>query len=152
MILNILKRAWTIIVIDNLSSGHIENLPQNSPDVIFIKGDITNPKDLDKVFQYPIEIVFHLAARFANQNSVENPIEDLDTNAKGTLYLLDYSKKNHIKRFIYTSSSCVYGSKDGELNESDINYQLETPYAISKLVGEYYVKFFQKDWNLNWEI
>src|SRR3989338_9419916 len=103
-----------IIVIDNLSSGHIENLPQNSPDVIFIKGDITNPKDLDKVFQYPIEIVFHLAARFANQNSVENPIEDLDTNAKGTLYLLDYSKKNHIKRFIYTSSSCVYGSKDGE--------------------------------------
>src|SRR3989338_7995210 len=102
-----------IIVIDNLSSGHIENLPVSS-DVLFINGDITNTKDLDRVFQHPVEVVFHLAARFANQNSVENPVEDLDTNAKGTLYLLDYCKRNHIKRFIYTSSSCVYGSKDGE--------------------------------------
>src|SRR3989344_6883062 len=73
----------SVTVIDNLTSGLVENLPTSS-NLTFIEGDITLPKDLDRAFQKDIDVVFHLAARFANQNSVENPIEDLNTNIKGT--------------------------------------------------------------------
>jgi len=137
----------SVTVIDNLTSGLVENLPTSS-NLTFIEGDITLPKDLDRAFQKDIDVVFHLAARFANQNSVENPIEDLNTNIKGTLLLLEYSRRKYVK-FIYTSSSCVYGNKKGELNESDIHYLLDTPYAISKLTGEYYTKFYQDFYGLN---
>lgn len=138
-----------IIVLDNLSSGHQENLP-NSNTVRFIKGSITDDKILDEVFKSKPEVVFHLAARFANQNSVEHPVEDLETNSIGTLKLLMRSKEiGTVKKFVYSSSSCVYGNKEGELTESDVYFKLDTPYAISKLTGEYYVKFFQGMYGLN---
>ena len=137
-----------IFVIDNLSSGHIENLP-DSKEVHFIEGSVTDDTILNDVFKEKPEVIFHLAARFANQNSVENPIEDLTTNSLGTLKLLKLSLELGVKKFIYASSSCVYGNKEGDLSETDVYFQLDTPYAISKLTGEYYVRFFQSFHGLN---
>lgn len=132
-----------IIVIDDLSSGSAENLPDKN-NVEFLKGSIVDDRLLEKIFlrgRRKIDTVFHLAAHFANQNSVEHPQEDLATNALGTLKLLEFSRKGGVGKFVYASSSCVYGSKSGDLQEGLVS-QLETPYAISKLCGEEYAHFY----------
>lgn len=99
-----------IIIIDDLSSGYISNIPRNEK-IIFIRGDIVQDAILKKAFKYKIDCVFHLAAHFANQNSIEHPVKDLLTNGVGTLKLLDYAQKNLAKKFIYLSTSCLYKSK-----------------------------------------
>lgn len=137
----LVKRGCNVIIIDNLSSGFKSNIPKKCR---FIYGDICDEKTLKKAFDYAPDIVFHLAANFANQNSVEHPESDLKTNGLGTLRLLKYSKKNKIGKFIYASSSCVYGSKAGPLKEKDASTELDTPYAFSKFLGEQYVNFFNR--------
>ncbi len=133
----------SIIVIDDLRSGKIDNLKKQE-NIIFIKGSSLNDKILDEAFSYKIDTVFHLAAFFANQNSVEHPEEDLEVNGKGTLKILDFSVKNKIKKFVYASSSCVYGNKKEKMREEDTEFELETPYAITKLLGEYYSLYFYR--------
>jgi len=130
-----------VVVVDNLSSGFRKNLPKNSR-LIFIKGDIVNDKDLTKCFKQGPEAVFHLAASFANERSVKDPVHDLMTNIAGTVKLLNGSVRHKVKKFIYFSSSCVYGDKNKPLKEKDLDLCPHTPYAISKLAGEYYVKFY----------
>ena len=66
------NRANEVTVLDNLSSGHVENIVTR-PNVHFIQGNVESDEDLDRVFLQPLEKVFHLAANFANQNSVDFP-------------------------------------------------------------------------------
>jgi len=137
-----------ILVIDNYSSGHPSNL-EGIPHAQIIDGDIRDESLLSNIFaKHRPEVVFHFAALFANQNSVDHPLEDLDVNAKGTLLLLEQARKNKVNRFIYVSSSCVYGAKNEPLKESDVSDQLDTPYAITKLAGEYYCHYFQRSFGL----
>lgn len=134
-------RKNRVIVIDDLSSGYLENLPQ-SPNLEFINASILDVNALNEVFRNKISQVFHLAANFANQNSVDFPEKDLQTNGLGTLRLLEYCHAHKIKRFVYSSSSCVYGNRNERLSESCKEYSLDTPYAITKLLGERYVNYF----------
>ena len=136
-----------IIVLDNLSSGFIENVPKFD-NVQFVQGDIESEDVLKTVFSNKIDTVFHLAANFANQNSVDFPEKDLLVNGLGTLKLLEYSVENKISKFIYSSSSCVYGQKDEPLSEEMTDYNLDTPYAITKLLGERYVTYFNEHYRL----
>jgi len=150
---NLVKKLLTtevekLIVIDDLSSGFKENLPQD-PRLIFIEGDITKNNDLDECFKWEPEVVFHLAASFANQLSVEDPSHDLMINTGGTVKLLEKSVEKKIKRFIYFSSSCVYGDNKDFLKEEDLDLHPSTPYAISKLSGEYYLNFFRQFYGLS---
>jgi len=142
-----LEKANKIIIIDDLSSGRKENIP-DSDKVIFIEDSITNDEALEKAFSHNPEIVFHLAANFANQNSVDHPRKDLEVNGMGTLKLLQLCVKNNVKRFIYISSSCVYGNRPGSLSEKIKDFRLDTPYAITKLLGERYTSFFQEYYKL----
>ncbi|MBN1689183.1 MAG: NAD-dependent epimerase/dehydratase family protein [Candidatus Omnitrophica bacterium] len=130
-----------IVVLDNLSSGHVENLKMRK-NVRFIQGSVESDEDLNLVWKDKIHAVFHLAANFANQNSVDFPQRDLQINGLGTLKLLLKAVENHVERFIYTSSSCVYGNRREPLAESCREFSLDTPYAITKLLGEQYVHFF----------
>ncbi|MDD4899318.1 MAG: NAD-dependent epimerase/dehydratase family protein [Candidatus Omnitrophica bacterium] len=143
-LVNILSASnKNIIVIDDLSSGTPENILKNK-NVVLYKDSILNDLLLKRIFlksRNKIDIVFHLAALFANQNSVEHPEKDLLTNALGTLKLLDLSTKSRVERFVYISSSCVYGSAGVDLKE-DLSFSLETPYAISKFCGEQYAHFY----------
>ena len=135
------SRKSKIVVIDDLSSGYLENLPQ-SPNLDFINASILDVNALNEVFRHKISTVFHLAANFANQNSVDFPEKDLQTNGLGTLRLMEYSHAHKVKKFIYSSSSCVYGNRNEMLSESCREYSLDTPYAITKLLGERYVNYF----------
>jgi UDP-glucose 4-epimerase len=133
-----------IMVLDDLSSGFIENL-RDLP-IRFWRGSVVDDEILREVFAAKPTVVFHLAANFANQNSVDYPQKDLLVNGMGTLKVLQHSTDVGVKRFIYSSSSCVYGEGMGmvPLSESIREFSLDTPYAVTKLLGEQYVRFFHE--------
>lgn len=133
-----------IIVLDDLSSSFEWNMPSH-PNVLFVKGSITDDVALKRVFTEKPDYVFHLAAFFANQNSVDYPEKDIKTNGLGTLKLLEYSNFCKVKKFIYASSGCsIYGSQAPlPLKEEFMSLDLSTPYQITKMLGELYCNFFR---------
>jgi UDP-glucose 4-epimerase len=146
-LVNKLSIDQNVIVIDNLTSGNIENINLNDNILIF-RNDIRDYEIVENIFStYTIIKVFHLAANFANQNSVDNPVLDLEVNGIGTLNLLKISNKYGVERFVYTSSSCVYGPNEAEMVENKIG-NFDTPYAISKYIGECYCNFFHVNYGL----
>jgi UDP-glucose 4-epimerase len=132
-----------VIVLDDLSSAERWNVP-SLPDILFVEGDILDEVKLKRVFFERPRIVYHLAAFFANQNSVDHPERDLMVNGMGTLRLLEYSVLTGIERFIYASSGCsIYGSTAPlPLKEEFMSLHLSTPYQITKMLGELYCNFF----------
>ncbi len=138
-----------IIILDDLSASQEWNIPNDSR-VEFIKGDVASHRCLESAFHDKPEIVFHLAAHFANQNSVDYPIDDLMTNGLGTLMVLEHSRLNDVKRVVYASSGCsVYGSQAPlPLKEDYVSLHLDTPYQIHKLLGELYCNFFHNYYKL----
>lgn len=135
-----------VIVLDDLSSGYIWNLPQNN-NMLFVKGDVTNDIDLKRVFSENPEIIFHLAAFFANQNSVDYPEKDLRTNGLGTLKLMEYATiYNKIERFVYASSGCsIYPSNAPMPYKEELTTMyLSSPYQVTKMLGELYGNYFYK--------
>ena len=138
-----------IIVIDDLSSGHLWNLPKD-PKVYFIHGSVLDDEKMKRVFSFKPHYVFHLAAHFANQNSVDHPETDLLVNGLGTLKALEYAHLVGVERFVYASSGCsVYGSSAPlPLREDYVSLHLDTPYQINKLVGELYCNYFHDYYGL----
>ncbi len=141
--------AAKIIVLDDLSAAEKWNVP-NAPNVVFIEGDILDEEVLKRVFSQRLDFVFHLAAHFANQNSVDNPETDLLVNGLGTLRILQYSHLAKVKKFVFASSGCsVYGSQAPlPLKEDFVSLHLDTPYQITKLLGELYCNFFYNYYGL----
>lgn len=131
-----------LFVLDNNSSGHKDNLSAHK-NVFYIYADICDDAVLDELFQDGITHVYHLAANFANQSSVDNPVKDLTTNGLGIVKLLERSSRHGVKKLLYTSSSCVY-KPTGEPFTETSPLLLSTPYAITKLLSEEYVTFFNK--------
>ena len=136
-----------IIIIDNLSSGSLNYLPKDNR-IQFYHIDISNKEKLQTVITPDIDYIFHLAAHFANQNSVEFPISDVQTNIIGTINLLELCKNINIKKFINCSSSCVYSNTQSHMRITDNLYPYETPYAINKLSTELYTKFYSEQFNV----
>lgn len=126
-----------VTVLDDFSQSKRGNLSSNK-NLQVIKGDITNSKVLKKTFSHNYQFVFHLAARFANEMSVKDPYEDLRVNIEGTLKLLMESTKHNVNRFIYASSSSLYGQSNFVTKKENSMPKPSTPYAASKLSGEFY--------------
>ena len=141
--------AKKVIVLDNLSSAHIWNVP-SLPNVLFVKGSILDEVELKRVFFEEPQVVFHLAALFANQNSIDHPESDLLVNGLGTLKLLQYAQMTRVQRFVYASSGCsIYGSSSPlPLKEDFVSIHLSSPYQITKMLGELYCNFFQNHYSL----
>ncbi len=139
-----------IIVIDDLSSSFTWNLP-NEGKVKFIQGSILDDQVLASAFEWRPKFVFHLAAHFANQNSVDHPEQDLNVNGGGTLKLLRFSQLTQVDRFVFASSGCsVYGSDAPlPLKEDFVSLHLDTPYQITKLLGELYCNYFHDFYGLH---
>jgi UDP-glucose 4-epimerase len=131
-----------ILIMDNQSSGMSVFLP-NDPRIIFVGMDIDKMDKLNFVInQHEFDYVFHLAAHFANQNSVDHPFSDIQTNIVGTVSLLEILKHHKsLKKFVYASSSCVYGTAE-QMNEETFIYPSETPYSINKYTAELYTQYY----------
>ena len=138
-----------IIVIDDLSASYEWNLPKDHR-VVFIEGSILDEEKMKRAFSFKPHYVFHLAAHFANQNSVDHPETDLLVNALGTLKTLEYANLVGVERFVFASSGCsVYGSQAPlPLREDFVSLHLDTPYQINKLVGELYCNYFHDYYGL----
>jgi nucleoside-diphosphate-sugar epimerase len=135
-----------VIVLDNLSAikgSDPIDFPSLS-NVMFVKGDVRNDVDLKRVFRERPTIVYHLAAFFANQNSVDYPENSADVDINGIIKLLDLAQFTKVERFIYASSGCaIYGSYGKmPLKENFISMHLTTPYQINKMAGEMYSNFY----------
>jgi nucleoside-diphosphate-sugar epimerase len=132
-----------IIIIDNLSSSYEWNLPKGAK-IQFIHGDILDDEKLKWAFKHKPQIVYHLAAHFANQNSVDNPETDLMVNGMGTLKILEHAHLVGVERFIYASSGCgIYGAGSKiPFKEHDVSMNLYTPYQVTKMLGELYTNYF----------
>jgi nucleoside-diphosphate-sugar epimerase len=139
----------TVIILDDLSSAERWNVPL-LPGILFVEGDVVDEVKLKRVFFERPQIVFHLAAFFANQNSVDHPERDLMVNGMGTLRLLEYSVFTGVDRFMYASSGCsIYGSQAPlPLREEFTSLHLSTPYQITKMLGELYGNFFHHHYGL----
>ena len=145
----IAAEAAKITVIDDLSAAARWNIPTH-PSVTFIEGSILNDEVLKRAFSQKVNYVFHLAAHFANQNSVDNPETDLLVNGQGTIKVLQYSHLAKVTRLVFASSGCsVYGSQAPlPLKEDFVSLHLDTPYQITKLLGELYCNFFNNYYGL----
>ncbi len=141
--------AAKIIILDDLSAAEKWNIPP-APNVVFIQGSILDKEILKRAFSERLDFVFHLAAHFANQNSVDNPETDLLVNGLGTQMVLQYSHLTRVEKFVFASSGCsVYGSQAPlPLKEDFVSLHLDTPYQITKLLGELYCNFFYNHYGL----
>ena len=136
------QQVANIVIMDNQSSGMAVFLPDD-PRITFVGMDIDKMDKLNFVInQHEFDYVFHLAAHFANQNSVDHPFSDIQTNIVGTVSLLEILKfHKSLKKFVYASSSCVYGTAE-QMNEQAYIYPSETPYSINKFTAELYTQYY----------
>ena len=142
--------AQKILVVDDLSSAERWNIP-DSPKVVFIHGSIVDEEILRRAFSEGPDYIFHLAAHFANQNSVDNPETDLEVNGLGTLRMLEYSRQTKVSKFVFASAGCAMYGSDPPLpvhEDLPISTHMETPYQITKLLGELYCNFFHSHYGL----
>ena len=114
-----------------------------SPRYNLIEGDIRDKKLLDQVFTaYKIDIVVHIAALAGVRKSIENPLEYVDVDIKGTVNLLEHSRIYKVKKFIYASTSSVYGLNAIPFKEEDNIKSPISPYAAAKHAGELFCKTY----------
>ncbi len=133
----------SIIILDDCSSAQRWNVPELN-NITFVQGSVLDEGVLKHVFNQEPHFVFHLAALFANQNSIDHPECDLMVNGLGTLKVLQYAYLAGVERLVYASSGCsVYGKSPLPLREDFVSMDLDTPYQITKMLGELYCNFFR---------
>ncbi len=144
----LLNRGDEVYIIDNLKTGYLENIPDGA---IFIEGDFSRDKTLDRLENIRFDAIFHIGGQSSGEISFEDPEYDLNTNTLSTLKLLEYCQKTNCKRFIYASTMSVYG-EDGEkeqFSEEDIT-EPKSFYAVGKLASENYLKIFQREFGIEY--
>ncbi|MDO8527702.1 MAG: SDR family oxidoreductase [Deltaproteobacteria bacterium] len=129
-----IDRNHEVVVLDNLSSGYLENIPK-SPKVRFIEGDIRDKEILNKSMP-GCDAVVHLAASVGNARSIENPNLDSEINVIGTLNILETARKNDIQKVVYSSSAAIFGEPQQLPIDETHRFAPDTPYGVSKLAGE----------------
>lgn len=137
----LLRQRHTVKVIDNFSTGKKENIEEFLDDIELITGDIRDRTLLSKAV-VDVDFVIHLAALGSVQRSVADPLTTHDVNTTGTLNILMASKEAGVKRVVYASSSSVYGDLPVLPKKEDMSPTPLSPYAVSKLTGEYYCMVF----------
>jgi len=138
------KQGYHVVILDDLSTGKKENIAGllSRDNVEFVEGSITNLSMLRKLFQR-IDYIFHQAAIPSVLRSVENPQAVHEVNLTGTLNVLLAAKDNGVKKVVYASSSSVYGDTPTLPKREDMIPNPQSPYAVTKLAGEYYCHVFR---------
>jgi UDP-glucose 4-epimerase len=142
-----LLKKHEVTVIDNLSTGRIENLDQILDKITFIEGSITDLDLLKETFSGS-DTVFHQAAIPSVQRSVDNPIASNEANVEGTLKVLVAARDCNVRKVVYAASSSAYGDTPTLPKYEDMKPNPKSPYVISKLAGEYYCRVFSEVYGL----
>jgi UDP-glucose 4-epimerase len=138
-----LAEKHEVVVIDNFFSGKLENLSEFSDSVHVIRGSITDLPLLRNAFN-EADGIFHLAAIASVARSVDDPVATHETNLTGTLNVLLAARDCGVKKVVFSSSSAVYGDEPTLPKREDLPPFPLSPYAVSKLAGEYYCRVFSE--------
>ena len=145
----LLKRGHFVRCLDDLSTGKEENIQPflENPNFEFIKGDI---RDLDTCMNAceDIDYVSHQAAWGSVPRSIEMPLLYEEINIKGTLNMLEAARQNNVKKFVYASSSSVYGDEPTLPKKEGREGNLLSPYALTKRTNEEYAALYTKLYGL----
>ena len=144
--------AKEIVVVDNLLSSERTSVPSGPP-VTFIEGSIA---DDDVLMGLPddLDLVFHLATYHGNQSSIHDPLADHDNNLLTTLKLYEWVKDlDTVKKVVYSSAGCALAEKTYDeavatTEDSPISLWMDSPYQISKIVGEFYSNYYFTQYKL----
>ena len=139
----LIQAGARVRIIDDLSTGHRENIEEISGDIEFVHGSITDPKALSRALQ-DVELVFHEAAIPSVPRSVENPRATHESSVNGTFSLLLAARDQKVRRMIYAASSAAYGDQPDLPKREDMLPSPLSPYAVAKLVCEYYCQVFSR--------
>lgn len=137
----LLRDGHNVRVLDNFVAGKEENLAQIGGEVDLVRGDIRDPQVLADAMK-GVYVVFHEAALGSVPRSVADPVTTHDVNITGTLNVLLAARDAGVRRVVYASSSSVYGETKELPKVEEIKPQPLSPYALSKLAGEHYIKIF----------
>lgn len=146
----ILSMGYQVRCLDNLSTGKQENIDLflEHPNYTFLKGDITNLEICKEACKH-VDFVLHQAAWGSVPRSIEMPLYYEEVNIKGTLNMLEAARQNHVKKFVYASSSSVYGDYPNLPKKEGEEGNLLSPYALTKRVDEEYGKLYYKLYGLD---
>ena len=134
-----------LTIYDDLSSGKMENV-KDVPKAKFVEGDILDVKKLCS--QPKADLIYHLAAQVVVPYSMENPLIDFETNAKGTLCVLEKARKDDAK-LVFASSAAVYGNPTQLPTSEDYGFHPFSCYGLSKVVGEEYCQMYREQYGLD---
>jgi nucleoside-diphosphate-sugar epimerase len=134
-------------VLDDLSTGHRENIEEIGGDIDFIEGSVADENVLKKALD-GAELVFHEAAIPSVPRSVAEPIQTHIASVDGTFSLLLAARDNKVRRVVYAASSSAYGDQPTLPKVEQMAPDPLSPYAVAKLVGEYYCQVFTRVYGL----
>ena len=134
-----------LTIYDDLSSGKMENV-KDVPKAKFVKGDILDLKTLCGLEKS--DLIYHLAAQVVVPYSMENPLIDFETNAKGTLCVLEKARKDDAK-LVFASSAAVYGNPTQLPTSEEYGFHPFSCYGLSKVVGEEYCNIYREQYGLD---
>ncbi|MCD6299942.1 MAG: SDR family oxidoreductase [Dehalococcoidales bacterium] len=143
------NRGYSVVILDDLSTGRMENIADllAKENIEFVQGNINDASLLQRLFR-DVYYVFHLAAIPSVPRSIENPLVSHRVNATGTLNVLLSARDSGVKKVVYASSSSVYGDTGTAAKREDMMPNPQSPYAVTKLTGEYYCRVFQEVYGL----
>ncbi|MBT2731072.1 SDR family oxidoreductase [Carnobacterium sp. ISL-102] len=146
----LLKKGYEVRCLDNLSTGKKENVDMfiNIPQYTFINGDV---RDLETCIEATknVDYVLHQAAWGSVPRSIEMPLFYEEVNIKGALNMMEAARQNGVKKFVYASSSSVYGDEPNLPKQEGREGNLLSPYALTKRVNEEYAKLYTKIYGLD---
>ncbi len=139
----LIAEGHSVVVLDNLSSGRIENL---NPNAQFVEGDVRDKALISQIFKsHRFDAVNHHAAQMDVRKSVADPSFDADVNILGAINLLEASREHSVKRFIFASTGgAIYGEQDYFPADENHPTRPESPYGVAKRATELYLHFYKK--------
>lgn len=152
-----LAEGHRVIAIDDLSGGRLANLAEARSDAAgrfeFQRLDLTEPT-LDRLVErHRPEVIHHLAAQMSVRRSVDDPIHDARVNVLGTIGLLEAARRHGVRKVVFaTSGGCIYGEPPADALPIGEDHPLEahSPYGVSKIAGEHYLRTFEHLYGLEW--
>ena len=144
----LVDKGWDVRILDNLSTGKLENMDGFRDEVEFIEGSITDLETATSCCE-GIDVVFHEAALASVPRSVDEPLISNFHNVDGTLTMLVAARDAGVKRFVYAASSSAYGDSPELPKREDMSYDPMSPYAVNKYVGELYLSVFDRLYGLS---
>lgn len=137
----ILKQGGRVRILDDLSSGHRHNIAGFQDRVELIIGSVTDADTVNRAMN-GVSYVFHEAALVSVFDSVARPRDNHDTNVTGTFHVLTAARQHNVKRVVLASTAAVYGNDPEVPKRETMTPRPESPYAIGKITGEYYMHIF----------